>query len=42
MKKLLALVLSLCMAGGITPVLAAEETKAQPIPAWAYGVLADG
>ena len=42
MKKLLALVLTLCVAGGITPVLAAEETTTQPIPAWAYGVLADG
>lgn len=42
MKKLLALLLTLCMAGGATPVLAAEETEAAPIPQWAYGVLADG
>ncbi len=41
MKKLLALLLTLCMAGGAMPVLAAEE-EVQPIPAWAYGVLADG
>ena len=41
MKKLLALLLTLCMAGGAIPVSAAEETP-QPIPNWAYGVLADG
>ena len=41
MKKLLALLLTLCMAGGAIPVSAAEEAP-QPIPDWAYGVLADG
>lgn len=41
MKKLLALLLTLCMAGGAMPVFAAEETP-QPVPSWAYGVLADG
>ena len=40
-QKLIALLLTLCMAGGAVPALAAEET-AQPIPTWAYGVLADG
>ena len=41
MKKLLALLLTVCLAGGAVPVLAAEEAP-KPIPAWAYGVLADG
>ena len=41
MKKLIALLLTLCMAGGAVPVLAAEE-RTEPIPPWAYGVLADG
>ena len=41
MKRLLALLLTLCMAGGAVPALAAEE-EVQPIPSWAYGVLADG
>ena len=40
-QKLIALLLTLCMAGGAVPALAAEET-AQPISTWAYGVLADG
>ena len=42
MKKLLAFLLSVCLAGSMTPVLAAEETQSQPVPAWGYGVLADG
>ena len=41
MKKLLALMLTLCMAGGTMPVFAAQEAV-QPIPEWAYGMLADG
>ena len=44
MKRLLALLLTLgLMAGALIPVSAAEETPAAaPVPAWAYGMLADG
>ena len=42
MKKLFAFLLSLSLLGGAVPVLAAEETQTAPIPAWSYGVLADG
>ena len=41
-KKLLALVMVLGLLGSAVPVLAAEEPAVQPVPAWAYGVLADG
>ena len=41
-KKLLALVMVLGLLGSAVHVLAAEEPAVQPVPAWAYGVLADG
>lgn len=39
MRKFFALLLSLCLLGTATPVLAAGEN--QPVPTWAYSVLAD-
>ncbi|WP_251317307.1 TraB/GumN family protein [Flintibacter muris] len=41
MKKLLTLLLALGLLGSTIPVLAAEEVQAEPIPAWAYGEVAD-
>ncbi len=41
MKKLLTLLLALGLLGSTVPVLAAEEPQAEPIPAWAYGEVAD-
>ena len=41
MKKLLTLLLAFGLLGSAVPVLAAEEPQAEPIPAWAYGELAD-
>lgn len=41
MKKLAAVLLSLCLMTSAVPALAAEE-QAVPVPQWAYGVLADG
>lgn len=42
MKRLLTLLLALCLLGGAIPAAAAEEAQPAPIPAWAYGELADG
>lgn len=42
MKKFLAALLSLCLAAGATPVLAADTAEPQPIPQWAHGLIADG
>lgn len=39
-KKLLALLLGLCLLGSAVPVLAAEETP--PLPLWAHSITADG
>jgi len=41
MKKIFALLMALCMVGA-SPVLAAGESQAGPIPEWAYGIVADG
>ena len=41
MKKLLTLLLAFGLLGSAVPVLAAEGPQAEPIPAWAYGELAD-
>ena len=41
MKKLLTLLLALGILGSTVPVFAAEETQAEPLPAWAYGEIAD-
>lgn len=41
MKKLLTLLLAFGLLGSTVPVLAAEEPQAEPIPAWAYGEVAD-
>ncbi len=42
MKKLLSLLLSLCLLGSLTlPALAAGEDQAGPIPVWSYDQLAD-
>ena len=40
-EKLLTLLLALGLLGSTVPVLAAEEPQAEPIPAWAYGEVAD-
>lgn len=42
MKKFLALLLSLAVAMGASPAILAAEEQVQPLPTWAYGVLADG
>ena len=42
MKKFLALLLSLAVALGASPAILAAEEQVQPLPTWAYGVLADG
>ena len=41
MKKLLTLLLAFGLLGSAVPVLAAEAPQAEPIPAWAYGEVAD-
>ena len=41
MKKLLTLLLALGLLGSTVPVLAAEESQAEPLPAWAWGEVAD-
>lgn len=43
MKRLLALLLALCLLGGATPGLAAEADQPQPVPlpGWSYGLVAD-
>ena len=43
-KKLISLVLALGMLGGTQTALAAEPAaqEAAPLPAWSYGMLADG
>ena len=41
MKKLLTLLLAFGLLGSAVPVLAAEGPQAEPIPAWAYGEVAD-
>lgn len=41
MKKLLTLLLAFGLLGSTVPVFAAEEPQAAPIPAWAYGEVAD-
>ena len=41
MKRLLTLLLAFGLLGSAVPVLAAEGPQAEPIPAWAYGEVAD-
>ena len=43
-KKLISLLLALGMLGGTQTALAAEPAaqEAAPLPAWSYGMLADG
>ena len=41
MKKLLTLLLAFGLLGSAVPILAAEAPQAEPIPAWAYGEVAD-
>ena len=41
MKKLLTLLLAFGLLGSTVPVFAAEDTQTAPIPAWAYGEIAD-
>ena len=40
-RKLLALLLALCLTLGVTPAFA-DEAQVQPLPAWSNEVLADG
>ena len=50
MRRLIAILLSVCLLGGTLPAFAAEADQGAsgeaaqvlPLPAWAYGVLADG
>ena len=41
MKRLLTLLLAFGLLGSTVPVLAVEEPQSDPIPAWAYGEVAD-
>ena len=43
-RRLLTLLLALCLTVGVTPALAAgeEAPQAEPLPGWATVVLADG
>ena len=41
MKKLLTLLLTFGLLGSTVPVFAAEDVQAAPLPAWAYGEIAD-
>ena len=42
-KKLISLVLALGLLGGTQTAFAAEAApEAEPLPAWSYGMLADG
>ncbi len=41
MKRLLTLLLAFGLLGGVTPVFAAEESQAAPLPDWAWNEMAD-
>ena len=41
MKKILTLLLAFGLLSSAVPVFAAEEPQGEPVPAWAYGELAD-